>query len=400
MTHRFLAAKCRAVAVATVAVAACTVSLAAPASAGPAHPARKPHLHPGELLTARPLTTAAALPSAGHNYLVTYGSSDAAGKPIVVSGTISLPAGKAPRQGWPVVSWAHGTSGVADVCAPSQDTEDGLAHDYFSVIDPTLDTWVARGFAVVQTDYEGLGTPGDHPYLNGRSEANTVIDIVRAARELNRGVGRNWFVMGHSQGGQAAIFTAGLAARRAPSLRLLGAVPIAPGSGISQIADYIRTGNPAVAPGIPFYPLVVIGAAAADPSLNVNDYFTSTSRPLLATARTACLAQLRALTTSIPVNEVIPPTTDLTRLDADLAATEPATVTEQVPTLIAQGTADVTVPITATNALVSALCAKGTPITYDTYAGADHRGSVAASLSDVQQFVATRLAGKRPATTC
>jgi predicted esterase len=109
---------------------------------------------------------------------------------------------------------------------------------------------------------------------------------------------------------------------------------------------------------------------------------------------------LRALTTSIPVNEVIPPTTDLTRLDADLAATEPATVTEQVPTLIAQGTADVTVPITATNALVSALCAKGTPITYDTYAGADHRGSVAASLSDVQQFVATRLAGKRPATTC
>jgi predicted esterase len=103
---------------------------------------------------------------------------------------------------------------------------------------------------------------------------------------------------------------------------------------------------------------------------------------------------------SIPVNEVIPPTADLTRLDADLAATEPATVTEHVPTLIAQGTADTTVPQTATNALVSALCAKGTPITYDTYAGADHRGSVAASLADVQAFVTDRLAGKRPTTTC
>lgn len=397
---RVLATRGRTAVVAVAAVAACTLSLATPALAAPTQAVRKPHVTPGELLTARPLTSAAALPSAGRNYLITYGSSDAAGKPIVVSGTVSLPASRAPRHGWPVISWAHGTTGVADVCAPSQDSTDGLAHDYLSIIDPTLDTWVAQGFVVAQTDYEGLGTPGDHPYLNGRSEANTVIDIVRAARELDRRVGSNWFVMGHSQGGQAAIFTAGLAARRAPSLNLLGAVPIAPGSGISQIADYIRTGNPAVAPGVPFYPLVVMGAAAADPSLNVQDYFTATSEPLLATARTACLAQLRAIATNIPVSEVIPPTTDLTRLDADLAATEPATVTEHVPTLIAQGTADTTVPESATNALVSALCAKGTPITYDTYAGADHRGSVAASLSDAQAFVAARLAGKSVPTTC
>ena len=236
-------------AVGLVAVAACMLSLASPALAGPAQAARRSHVSPGELLTARPLTSAAALPSASRNYLITYGSSDAAGKPIVVSGTVSLPASRAPRHGWPVISWAHGTTGVADVCAPSQDTTDGLAHDYLGIIDPTLDTWVARGFVVAQTDYEGLGTPGDHPYLNGRSEANTVIDVVRAARELDRRVGSNWFVMGHSQGGQAAIFTAGLAASRAPSLKLLGAVPIAPGSGISQIADYIRTGNPAVARG-------------------------------------------------------------------------------------------------------------------------------------------------------
>lgn len=400
MPSRSLITRSRAAAVALVAAAACTLSFATPAVAGPAPAVRRSHVLPGELLTARPSTSAAALPSAGRNYLITYGSSDAAGNPIVVSGTVSLPASRPARQGWPVISWAHGTTGVADVCAPSQDSTDGLAHDYLSVIDPTLDTWVARGFVVAQTDYEGLGTPGDHPYLNGRSEANTVIDIVRAARELDWRVSRNWFVMGHSQGGQAALFTAGLAAKRAPLLNLLGAVPIAPGSGISQIADYIRTGNPALAAAVPFYPLVVMGAAAADPSLNNNDYFTATSEPLLAIARTACLAQLRAIAPSIPVNQVIPATTDLTKLDADLAATEPATVNETIPTLIAQGTADTTVPETATNALVSALCAKGTPITYDTYAGADHRGSVAASLSDVQAFVAARLAGQQPATTC
>ena len=84
-------------------------------------------------------------------------------------------------------------------------TADGPDHDYFAVIDPTLNAWVARGYAVVQTDYEGLGTPGGHPYLNGVSESNTVVDIVRAGRELNGHIGRNWIAMGHSQGAQAAL---------------------------------------------------------------------------------------------------------------------------------------------------------------------------------------------------
>jgi hypothetical protein len=38
---------------------------------------------------------------------------------------------------------------------------------------------------VVQTDYEGLGTPGTHPYLNGPSEGRRVLDMVRAARRLD-----------------------------------------------------------------------------------------------------------------------------------------------------------------------------------------------------------------------
>ena len=195
-----------------------------------------------------------------------------------------------------MISWAHGTSGYADVCAPSNDTTDGLDHDYFSVIDPTLDSWVARGYVVAQTDYEGLGTPGPHPYLNGVSAANTTIDIVRAARDLSRGVGRNWVVMGHSQGGQAALFTAQLAASRAPELRLRGAVPIAPGGTyVSQTVPYIQSNQPGAAAAEAFLPLLLLGAQAADPAINADSLVSDAFAPAMTAARTGCLAQLRAV---------------------------------------------------------------------------------------------------------
>lgn len=132
------------------------------------------------------------LPSARSEALITYGSANARDEPITVTGTVSVPAAPPPPGGWPVISWAHGTTGTADACVPSADRPGGPAHSYVGLVDQVLDRWVAAGYAVVQTDYEGLGTPGEHPYLNGVSEANTVVDIVRAARRANPGIGADW----------------------------------------------------------------------------------------------------------------------------------------------------------------------------------------------------------------
>jgi dipeptidyl aminopeptidase/acylaminoacyl peptidase len=210
-------------------------------------------LRSGQLLTARPLTTAAALPSA-ETRLITYVSNDSHGQPIVVSGTVAVPKSTPPDGGWPVISWAHGTTGYADTCAPSADTVDGLVHDYISVVNPMLDSWVARGYAVVQTDYQGLGTPGGHPYVDGISEANTVTDIVQAARDVDPHIGTQWVAIGHSQGGQAALFTAQDAQRGDPELELLGAVSIAPGGvGMDQAVDLIDAGRPEVQAAQRFY---------------------------------------------------------------------------------------------------------------------------------------------------
>src|SRR5271170_2262080 len=76
-----------------------------------------------------------------------------------------------------------------------------------------------RGYVVAATDYPGLGTPEVHPYLVGESEAHAVLDSVRAARAIpEAAAGARFAAWGHSQGGQAALFTGIEASRYAPEL--------------------------------------------------------------------------------------------------------------------------------------------------------------------------------------
>ncbi len=98
--------------------------------------------------------------------LITYTSRGTQSEPIVTSGYLLLPKGKAPKEGWPILAWAHGTTGVADTCAPSGDYTGGPVHAYQQVAAKALDAWLAYGYAVVAPDYQGLGTPGRHPYMN------------------------------------------------------------------------------------------------------------------------------------------------------------------------------------------------------------------------------------------
>lgn len=357
-------------------------------------------LKPGELLTTQPLTTVAALPSAASTRLITYVSEDSHGRPIVVSGTVAVPKSTPPDGGWPVLSWAHGTTGYADTCAPSVDTEDGLDHEYFELVTANLDTWVARGYAVVQTDYQGLGTPGGHPYVDGTSEANTVIDIVRAARALDPSIGTDWVTMGHSQGGQAALFTAQDAQRRAPDLALKGAIAIAPGGvGLSQAVDFTRSGQPGAEAAEAFLPLVVLGAQVVDPSINADEIFTPQARPLLTAARTACLPQIRAVPPA-PAAQVFAADADVSALTEYLGRQDPTHVTPQVPIMVVQGTSDVLVAQPGTDALVKSMCGKGIDVDYRIYPGQDHRGTVPASLRDAQDFVGRVMSGDSTTDSC
>jgi acetyl esterase/lipase len=135
---------------------------------------------------------------------------------IVVSGVVYLPRGEAPAGGWPVIAWAHGTVGFPDICAPSFAgwSERDTAY---------LDNWLGQGYAVVASDYEGLGTAGPHPYMMTRSEATGVLDAVRAARG-SYPLAEDVVLVGQSQGAHAAANAGLMQKELAPELRIRGIV--------------------------------------------------------------------------------------------------------------------------------------------------------------------------------
>lgn len=378
-------------AVAAAALTACSSSSADTSAATP---------NPGDVLSSAPLTNAAALPSAARNEVITYTSENDEGKRIVVSGTIAVPKGTPPDGGWPVISWAHGTTGIADTCAPSGDTVDGAAHDYLSRTMPSLDRWLQQGYAVVRTDYEGMGTPGDHTYLNARSEVNALTDIVLAARQLDESIGTRWVAVGHSQGGAAAISASDLGTKRGTELELVGSVSMAPGSGLSQTPQYLSTGNQAMQPVLGFLPLILLGSAAADPAVVPDQIVTPAAEPLLRAARTGCMADVRAAVGDIKVDSVIQSGADLEPWTDYLDRQEPRNATPAVPLLVLQGTADTTITTPQTDVLVKELCGKGAPVQYLTYNDADHRAVMDASFDDASAFVSAVLGGDEIRSDC
>nr|QDF42057.1 alpha/beta fold hydrolase [Bradyrhizobium symbiodeficiens] len=188
---------------------------------------------PGTLIRSEPMMFA---PAGAQAYRVLYRSTGLHGEPVAVSGVIIVPPGPAPAGGRPIVAWAHPTTGVVPHCAPS------LAIFVFQQM-AGLRQLIEQGVVVAATDYPGLGTPGPHPYLVGDSEARSVIDSVRAARELpGVGSGNIFAVWGHSQGGQASLYTGLIAKSYAPELRLVGVAAAAPATSlVTLMGDDFKT---------------------------------------------------------------------------------------------------------------------------------------------------------------
>jgi pimeloyl-ACP methyl ester carboxylesterase len=163
-------------------------------------------------------------------YRVLYKSTGYDGNPTAVSGLVIVPDGSAPADGHKIIAFTHGTVGVASNCAISLRPGDQSDANLEGV-----NQFIAAGYVFAATDYQGLGTPGPHPYLVGNAEGKNVLDIVRAAHNLREAhAGTDFAVWGHSQGGQASLFTGQLASTYAPELHLAG---VAPGAPVPDLVD-------------------------------------------------------------------------------------------------------------------------------------------------------------------
>jgi dipeptidyl aminopeptidase/acylaminoacyl peptidase len=162
-----------------------------------------------------------------------YHSRTATGRDVVESGVVAMPARRPPKAGFPVVVFAHGTTGFGDATAPSRTGDTGTS---YSIAD-LINRFVRRGWVLALPDYQGLGTPGPLPYADGASAAHSVLDIVRAARKLAPGrVAKRYAIVGHSEGGHAALWAGQLARAYAPELTLRAVVASAPGANLAAIA--------------------------------------------------------------------------------------------------------------------------------------------------------------------
>ncbi|MBD8506804.1 alpha/beta hydrolase [Hoyosella sp. G463] len=370
--------------VAVLAACAPVVLTAAPAAVAaplPGIDAREPaEAMPaaGGIVESSSLDPAIRLPGAGHAYRMTYATTGARGEAVLSAATVQVPEGTPPPGGWPVIAWAHGTTGIGDACAPS--TDPAADRDY-----PAY--WLRQGFAIVATDYAGLGTPGPHPYLHAGSAASSVADSVRAARDLNLRLSRDWVAIGHSQGGQAVIELARRPGASGEGLR--GVVALAPAAPLPLLLG-TGTPEPRSLPGheTAYLLFTLAGLADAYPQIPVSDALTATGRELLASARTLCSGDLAERAEGVALDEILArPLREVPGLvDAATAYLGMPSTGHQTRILVAQGLDD-SIPPSGPIGLADRIHASGGPITLRTYPGVDHGGVLDASSRDARSFV-------------
>ncbi|MBN8867204.1 MAG: alpha/beta fold hydrolase [Solirubrobacterales bacterium] len=357
-------------------------------------PKRLPAAH-GKLIWQRPASRYVSLKGASTTRLVLYTSKSMANKSVPVSGLVSFPKGKAPRGGWPLVTFAHSTTGIADKCAPSRDSANGVVADGVSYINPVLEGWLKAGYAVARTDFQGLGTPGVHPYLVGKAAGRDVLDIARAARQLGPKIKKSYLIAGHSQGGHAALFAAGLAAKWTPEQKLAGTISYAPGSHLTTMAQFLPTfTTPNSLSGIAA--MLLRGVSSVYPSLVPQQLLNQPGLDLFPKTLSECLGRLSEpdLYGGIAPADLLRDDADLPELYRVLDEQNPAVKT-QAPILLLQGTADTSSFKILTDQLDGELDALGDQVDYKTYQDIDHWDLVDVAQPDALAFMQQRLPSGR-----
>ncbi len=356
---------------------------------------------PGTIIRTEKVTGVPGVPATATVWRILFHSRSIYGIDIAESGYIVVPGGTAPKGGYPILSWAHGTTGFAGICAPSLFTSQGGVGPYLL---PGMSDYLKAGFVVAATDYEGLGTPGIHPYLVGESEGRGVLDAARAARRLpDLHTSSTVMIYGHSQGGQAALFAGELAPTYAPDLHIAGVVAAAPATGLSTILGVVTT---SVGQSILEFTLPVAYTwARTYHDLPLSDLFTAAGQSTAESVVTqGCLP---AVIEAIGARHL-----SATSVFAPGAATNPVVIAHAkmndpgrtetpAPMLIVQGAADTTVPPALTDAYVTQMaCPLKDTIDYLHVPGATHGTVVTVSVSTITQWMTARLQGSAAPSTC
>ncbi|KAL8836246.1 MAG: hypothetical protein Q9170_002990 [Blastenia crenularia] len=294
--------------------------------------------------------------------------------------------------GYPIVTWAHATSGVFAECAPSHVRNLW----YHFMVSYSL---VLQGYVVVAPDYQGLGVGVDahnqtiiHPYLSNPSHANDVFYATQAAQTAFSSLSKRFVIVGHSQGGGVAWAAAQRQATR-PVEGYLGAVAGSP------VANFVT--DQEILQGTPGYigylgALVIRGLQSFFQDFNISSILTAegTKRFHLAAEIQGCnpvFSQLLASPDLYQKNWQREP-----RIQVFQNVTGAGGRDFEGPLLVVQGVADQLIPAEVVDKAVNQTCERfpHKDIEYQRYAGATHVPVMYAAQRNWLQWIADRFEGK------
>ena len=311
------------------------------------------------------------------------------GQGTEVSGSFFIPKGSPPAGGWRVIGVAHGFTGATTDCAPSSTPE---LSQYYGLIAGLL----SGGFAVAMTDYEGLGGPGAHPFLEPRTAGFNVTDSIRALRTLFPDTSPRWVAFGISQGGQASWSANEQNEFYGGGMELVGATAVAPAANVAGLAQ-LSFHEALSSDQVLIMPSFVVGAQTSYPPVPVDKLLhgvavTQTKAVL------GCSTEADKVRAQMTAADVKPDTeADATVLETAARKMSLPTRPLAAPLYVLNGADDKLVLPTWVATSVSRACALGGQIEHHEIAGQGHSIAPDAALA---AWVNDRFAGKPASTTC
>ncbi|ROR89739.1 lipase family protein [Nocardioides aurantiacus] len=331
---------------------------------------------------------------------VMYVSTDRNGERIPVTGSVLTP-----RRAWsgpgerPVVSFAVGTQGLGDQCAPSRQLNAGTEYEGGFV-----KGLLSRGYGIAVTDYEGLGTPGTHTYVSREVTGRATLDVVRAAQSLpaaNLPDAGPVALTGYSQGGGATAAAGEIAASYAPELRLKGVVAGAVPGDLKAVAANLD--------GSPYFAFLgyAVAGLAASYDIDTDPYLNTRGEQVLEELEGQCTVESVArypFTRSTTLTEDGRPLTaylDEPPFDTVVAEQKIADGRKPaVPTLVTQSLGDDVIPFKVGRDVARRWCALGAKVRFAPNAAITHVAGAAASYPESFAFLEARFRGIPALSNC
>ena len=317
---------------------------------------------------------------------ILYHSRSASGEDVATTGVVLTPSEqKPPVGGWPVIAWAHGATGVARPCAPSLMRNVGHG--------PFLSMYVNLGYAVVATDYTGLGTDFRNAFLDARSNAIDVIGSVSAARAAVPQLGARWIVMGEGEGSLAAVAVAEKQSEiRDPGY--LGSIAI---SGPVDAKEVFAHSTQMPSSGT--FTFLAYGIKTVYPRFQLTDMLTEKALALYQQIEQNCGE--RALFAQLPPAQALKPGWENNEFVKLYFARNSLGQTQaRGATLVISANADRTVPPTVVAPIIARMCKQGDRVQWERYSDLDPGRVIGDSARDQITWIEGRFAGRPTPANC